>query len=259
VDAVRGVAIKSHQIAGWEDFAIVDWCQRTLRVPADVGNDSDVAALAEARYGAGRGRRIVFYVTVGTGVGGGCVIDGQLLGHGRPAVAEIGHLRPGLDAVDPRTTVESLASGWGIASSVRAAIAEREGEGSQDVADLLARCQSDPSRLSAEAIVDAAREGNRLAASALARACRALGWGIAQAITLLAPEVVVIGGGVSLAGEELFLGPVRACVRQYAFPPLAGSCEIVPSFLGERVVVHGAIAIAAEPETALAVRPSHEP
>ena len=94
----------------------------SLGVPAKVENDCDAAALAEARYGAGRGANPVFYVTVGTGIGGGLVVDGRIYrgsGHG---AAEIGHLRPGLDCDDAEAIVEANAAGWGIAASARRAL-----------------------------------------------------------------------------------------------------------------------------------------
>jgi glucokinase len=78
----------------------------------------------------------------------------------------------------------------------------------------------------------------------LHHAIEALGWGIAQAITLLAPEVVVVGGGVPQIGEVLYLGPLRAQVERFVFPPLLGSYQILPAALGEEVVVHGALALA---------------
>jgi glucokinase len=95
-------------------------------------------------------------------------------------------------------------------------------------------------------VAQAAGEGNEVAREVLARACQALGWGIAQAITLISPQVVVVGGGVSLTDESLFLLPLRREVERYVFPPLAGSFEIVPAQLGEQVVVHGALAVAAD-------------
>ena len=122
VDTSQGRVIKSHQIDGWDNFHLVDWCRETFGLPAVLGNDCDAATLAEARFGAGQGRRSVFYVTVGTGVGGGFVKDGRLLGAGRPAACEIGHLRPGLHADQADETVESLASGWGIAAAAQARI-----------------------------------------------------------------------------------------------------------------------------------------
>ncbi len=80
VDTSQGRVIKSHQVQGWENFHLGSWCRENLGVPAILGNDCDVATLAEAHFGAGQGRRSVFFLTVGTGVGGGFVHDGQLLG-----------------------------------------------------------------------------------------------------------------------------------------------------------------------------------
>lgn len=242
VDSHAGVTTKSHQVAGWDRFPLVDWCQEKLGCPALIGNDCDLAALAEARLGVGRGANSVFYVTVGTGIGGGLVLHGRLHGAGRPAVAEIGHLRPGLPADHPAMTVESLASGPAIAAAAKGAM----NTPSKPAADLDARVQGDRGKITAKIVAEAAAEGNDLARGILAGAWQALGWAIAQTITLVAPEVVVIGGGVSLIGEALFFAPLRAEVARYVFPPLADSFRIVPAGLGELAVVHGALALAAE-------------
>jgi glucokinase len=271
-DSAAGVCTKSHQVAGWDGFPLVRWCRGTLGKPAIIGNDCDVAALAEARYGAGCGAGSVFYVTVGTGIGGGLVIGGKLHGAGRPAAAEIGHLRPGLQADRSEITVESLASGPAIAAG---AVARMTGQVSRPletirgdlehpsqlqllkrmsdvndteqeyIADLLIRCGYDAERLTSKLVAEAAAEGNEIARQVLDHACQALGWAIAQVITLVAPEVIVVGGGVSLAGEQFFFAPLRAAVGRYVFPPLTNSYKIVPAALGELVVVHGAIALAA--------------
>jgi glucokinase len=270
-DVAGGRAVRSHQIDGWDDFPLVDWLQQRLQVPARVANVCDVAGLAEARFGAGRGRRVVFYVTVGTGIGGGLVIDGQIYRGGGMAAAEIGHLRPGLHADLPEATVESIASGWGVTAAaqarlsgsvshsfsmlmpslrplkpdaVRQRLIEAEVEEEEYAADLLNRCQGQLDRLTARHVAQAAEQGNGIAQDVLALATRTLGWAIAQMITLLSPEVVVIGGGLSLMSEHLFLVPLREEVARYVFPPLAGSYQIVPAQLGEEVVVHGALALA---------------
>jgi glucokinase len=238
-----GRVVKSHHVSGWEGFELAAWCREKFGLPAVVANDCDAAALAEARFGAGQGRSPVFYVTVGTGIGGGLVIDGQLYqGHGH-AVAEIGHLRPGLAFNEPEKNLESIAAGWGIAARAKAK-ARQGGPRSTDRADLLDRCTGEPDKLTARAVVEAAQVGNELALEILYEATTSLGWAIAQVITLISPAIVVIGGGVSLAGEELFFEPVRLAVEQYDFPPLQGSYEIVPAKLGEGVVLHGALALA---------------
>jgi glucokinase len=271
-DSVTGVATKSHQVAGWESFPLAGWCRESLGKPAVVGNDCDVAALAEARLGAGRGTGSVLYVTVGTGIGGGLVVGGKLFGAGRPAVAEIGHLRPGLLADRPDMTVESLAAGPGIAAAavarmtgmarpldslrttsgphtkaeMRQRLFDVQQTEEEYIADLVARAGGDAEQLTAKDVAQAAAEGNAIAAEVLDHACQALGWAIAQAITLAAPEVVVVGGGVSLIGEQFFFAPLRSEVARYVFPPLAGSFRLVPAGLGELAVVHGAVALASE-------------
>jgi glucokinase len=245
INAASGTVTTSHQVEGWDNFPLAQWCTDTFGVPTFLGNDCDMAALAEARFGAGRNKRSVFYVTVGTGVGGGLVFDGMLFGSQRPAIAEIGHLRPGLDAIQPHQTVESLASGRGIEASARAALAAAKAD-DPHAARLLSRCDGELQQLTAKTVAEEATVGNQLAQSAMDRACQALGWGIAQVVTLVAVEAVIVGGGVSLAGEKSFFEPLRRSVATYVFPPLRNSYEILAPRLGEEVVVHGAVAMAAD-------------
>ncbi|HVX61969.1 MAG TPA: ROK family protein [Pirellulales bacterium] len=273
VDVLRGQTLVSHQIEGWADFPLVDWCRDALRLPAALGNDADLAALAEARWGAGQGRDPVFYVTIGTGIGGGLVIGGKIYrGHGLGA-AEIGHLRPGLQADRPEVTIESIASGWGIASAaqsylggpishqlgafragsqplkpelVRQHLIEAEEAVEEQTADLWRRCDGEPELLTAKVVAEAAAAENALAKEVLFHAWEVLGWGLAQMITLVSPAVIVIGGGVSLIGEELLFRPLRQAVNRYVFPPFLGTFELVPARLGEEMVVYGAIALASD-------------
>jgi glucokinase len=242
----QGIVLTSHQVAGWDQFPLVEWTQQELGVPTTLGNDCDVACLAEACFGAGRDARSVFYVTVGTGIGGGLVFDRRIHGTHRPAAAEIGHLRPGLQAVRSSDTVESRAAGPGIATATQSILRRlvAEGQSSNDMDDLLKRCQGQIDALTTKCIGEAAWTGNTIARDEYIAATRVLGWGIAQVITIVAPEVVVVGGGVSLVGEEVFFRPLRESVRQYVFPPLANSFQLLPAALGESVVVHGALALA---------------
>jgi glucokinase len=246
IDAAAGVTTKSHQVAGWEGFPLARWCEERIGRRATLANDCDAAAVGEARFGAGVGAGSVLYVTVGTGIGGGLVIGGRLHGTGRPAAAEIGHLRPGLGVDCLKITVESLAAGPAIAAAAGSRLADANNGNPEWIADLIRRCDNNPERLTAKIVAAAAADGNKIAREVLAHACQALGWGIAQVITLVAPEVVVVGGGVSLIGEQFFFGPLRTDVARYVFPPLANSYRIMPAALGELAVVHGAIALAAD-------------
>ena len=236
VDHDAGRVRTSHQVEGWTDFPFVQWCSEELGRPVVLGNDCDVAALAESRFGAGSGKPCTFYITVGTGIGGGLVYDGRSFGENRPAIAEIGHLRPGLEATHPKHTVEQLAAGPGIARRFQMRL---------DVMTDQERQRYDGEDLTGKRIAELAQAGDEVAGEVIDETCRVLGWAVAQVVTLVAPQVVVIGGGVSLIGEPLFFEPVRQYADGYVFPPLAGSFDIVPAQLGEEVVVHGACALAA--------------
>jgi glucokinase len=244
IDAQSGTTITSHQVEGWDGFPLVDWCRDTFGLPASLVNDSDAAGLAEARFGAGEGGRVVFYSNVGSGIGGALVIDGNLFCGGSGVASELGHLRPGLHCDSPDQTLESMASGWAIAAAARSRAAERHSTG--DALDLLARCEGQSHLLTTKHVAEAAAAGNEIARNVFQEACEAYGWALAQMITLLAPNVVVLGGGVSLVEERLFLAPVRSAVDRFVFPPHRGTFEIRPAALGEEVVLHGAMAMAGE-------------
>lgn len=236
----NGHVVRSHQIEGWTEFPLRQWSEQQLGLPTVLANDCDAAALAEANLGAGRGKSCVFFVTVGTGVGGGLAIDGKLHGRSLLAVGEIGHLRPGVSALNAAETVEAMASGNGIARAARQAIQER-----RDGADELLRLCEGDSPTNARQIAAASEQGSQLAKAILQEAFETLGWAIAQVLTITGAERVVIGGGVSLIGDPLF-SAVRQAARGYVFPPLVGGYDIVPAQLGEEVVVHGAALLAAQ-------------
>jgi len=246
VDSERGRVIVSHQVEGWQDFPLADWCRQTFGLPTLLANDSDSAGVAEARFGAGRGYAVVVYNNIGSGIGGAIILRGQLFRGSQGVAAEIGHLRPGPLADRPEEDLEAVASGWAITRAVRERLSDPQAALNPDAKDLVERCGANLDALDTRLIAAAASAGNRLALDVLDQACRTIGWALAQVITLLAPSVVVMGGGVSLVGEELFFRPLRRYVDQYVFPPLVGTYAIVPAQLGEEVVVYGALALAAE-------------
>jgi glucokinase len=246
-DATRTI-IKSHQIEGWDNFPLADWIADIVGVPAALGNDADVAGLAEALFGAGKGLSPIFYITIGSGIGGGLIINGEIYrGCGRGA-AEIGHLKLNVYFVrDPEHVyptepeiLEQLSSGWGIAD-----MAERSILKEQPVHSLLySRAQEKQRPLTTKDVVAAARKGDVFAESILNQAVTHLADGICHVITLLCPRRIVIGGGVSLMGEKLLFEPLRKLVAERVFKPFADCYDIVPAALGEEVVVHGALALA---------------
>jgi glucokinase len=238
VDDATHHIIKSHQIEGWDDFPLADWITDLVGLPAVLGNDANVAGLAEAHFGAGKGLSPIFYITIGSGIGGGLIVDGEIYrGVGRGA-AEIGHLRvPTLTSESrPFIPLEEMASGWAIGQSARR-LARRDSE----LAGLVAG-QID--RITAADVAQAASCGDLVAREVLDRAWTYLAEGIVQVITLFCPRRIVIGGGVSLMGEEILFRPLRALVAHRVFKPFAGCYDIVPAVLGEEVVVHGALTLA---------------
>lgn len=219
-DATQSV-VKSHHIDGWNGFPLAAWLTELLQLPTAIGNDADVACLGEALHGAGKGLSPIFYITVGTGIGGGLVIDGDIYrGCGRGAT-EIGHL-----IVRGEDILESFAAGWGI--EARAKRDPRLQDRNYTVKDLAA----------------AARSGNAAAFEHLDLATSTLAEAIQQMIKLLCPRRIVIGGGVSLMGDDLFFDPLRRKLAAKEFPPFAGLTDVVPAALGEEVVLHGALALA---------------
>jgi glucokinase len=275
VDTHKGLIVTSHQVEGWENFPLVKWFDDNFGWPAVLHNDADTAAYAEAHFGAGKGFDPVLYVTVGSGIGGGLVCGGQIFRGSGAGAMEIGHLRPGHA---PRkvslagASVESLASGFGIESRARRAIAEWE-EATVRVesrfappdtahdpgappshaaarrfperfATLMKLVDGERDRITTRIIAQAAAQGDRLSRDLLSDATDTLGWALAQAVTLINPARIVIGGGVSLVGQDLFFDPVRQACQAEVFQPFAGIAEIVPAALGEEVVVYGALALA---------------
>jgi glucokinase len=246
VDDVTHTVIKSHQIEGWDNFPLANWITELLDLPAVLGNDADVAGLAEALHGAGKGLSPIFYITIGSGIGGGFVINGEIYrGCGRGA-AEFGHLQllvseedKDINEVD-YTTLEAIASCWAIEQRARQ-FARRNA-----MHDLLfvRLAGGQPDRVTTRHLGEAGRQGDRLAKHLLEMPCVYLADAICHVIALLCPRRIVIGGGVSLMGEELLFGPLRQLVAERVFKPFAGLTDIVPAALGEEVVIHGAIALA---------------
>jgi glucokinase len=182
--------------------------QRRLDLPVFIENDANAAAWGEFQFGAGHDVEELLLVTVGTGIGGGVVLDGELYRGAFGVGAEIGHLRVVPDGLQcgcgNRGCFEMYASGKALVRRARAAASADP----QAAADLLARAGGDPARVSGPLITAAAREGDAFALAQLAELGRWLGEGIASITAVLDPALVVIGGGVS-AADDLLLEPIR--------------------------------------------------
>ena len=246
VDVARGRTQTSYQVEGWTDLPLADWLSENLGVPAVViQNDADTAGLAEARFGAGKGCSPLLYLTIGSGIGGALILDGQIYRGGGLGAVEIGHLEvPVLSQSGPLTLeLEQIASGWGIARAAREEALDQANAGRPNWL-VLERAHGDPQAITAELVARAAQEGDDRAGRVLDQARQALAFALRQAIALLAPRRIILGGGVSLIGETHWFAPIRRLVEARVFSPFRGSFDIVPAALGEEVVVHGALALA---------------
>lgn len=259
IDAERGVVTVSNQIGGWAGFPLADWAREAFGIRRVVTqNDADTAALGEARFGAGRGHDPLLYITIGSGIGGGLIVRDQIYRGAGLGAVEIGHLwidpEPGQsqEAAGP-FRLEQGASGWGIGESARAQARDLMAARDPRVLPLAQRAGFDPEAITALMVSQLGASGDPLCRQILERAARALGTGLAHAVSLLAPRRVVLGGGVSLAPDDLWLEPIRATVERRVFASFRGTYDIVTAALGEAVVIHGAMALAADaapfPET----------
>jgi glucokinase len=230
LDRERGVLVAPLHLPGWRDVPVTALAEQAFDRPAVLENDGTAAAAGEHRFGAGVGTRHMVYLTISTGVGGGCIVDGRLYYGATGNGAELGHVtvdRHGrrCRGCGRQGCLEAYVSGTSIAE--RAAEAGLTGATAADVAA-------------------GAREGEARAVAVWDETVDALACGLTSIVNLFEPELVVIGGGVSRTGDQL-LAPVLERVRADAMGPAGEAVNIVAAALGDRVGVVGAAAIASEP------------
>ncbi len=238
IDTKNGIVVTSPNLR-WTDVPLRELVSEIVDLPATLENDANCAVLGEWWRGAARGAQIVVGVTIGTGVGGGFVLDGRIF-HGASDVAgEFGHMT--IDSTGRRCAcgnygcLEAYASGPAIA---KRAIENIEAGATSSLAQYV---DGDLSRITAEEVYSAAKDGDYLAEEVVRDTARLLGAGIANLVNICNPEVVVVCGGVTSAGEKLF-GPLREEVARRAFRPAAEACRIVPGTLPGTAGVIGAVA-----------------
>ncbi len=227
----KGVVVKSPNFPDWNNLPLRDLLEKALNIPVFIENDANAAALGEHWRGAGRGIGSMILLTLGTGVGGGIILDNKIW-HGADGMAgEIGHMTLVPDG-RPCTCgnigcLEMYASARGIVQSYQEAL------GTQRVA----------ATATSEEVYEAARQGSKAAVGVMRSTGRMLGIGIANLINIFNPERIVIGGGVKDAWT-LFIEATREEILRRAFEVPAKRTEIVPSLLGDDAGVVGAAAVA---------------
>ena len=236
LDRKTGTVIETPNL-GWRNFPLRDLIANSIGLPAELDNDANCATIGEWWMGAGKGTRSLIGVTLGTGIGGGIVLDGKVYHGAADAAGEIGHMT--IDSTGRKCKcgnygcLEAYASGPAIAA--RAIEGLETGEPSM----LPSLVDGDLSRVTAETVYEAIIAGDLYAKEVMRETARFLGAGLANLINLFNPEMVVISGGVTRAGEHLF-EPLRAQIRRRAFRHAEETCKIVSSSLGGLAGVIGA-------------------
>lgn len=239
--------VNSTHVPGWDDCPLPKIVEQHLGLPAIIDNDANVGALGEYTFGAGKNSRHIIYYTISTGIGGGIIINGEIYRGGNGYAGELGHvpiLRDGPQCdCGNRGCLEALCSGTAIGRRATAAVQKHPRKGIA----ITRAANNNP--ITAKALFDTARSGDPYARTLVDEICTDLGQGLAISVNAFAPDVIVIGGGVSNAGRILF-EPLRRETRQFLMPVHRPHLRIAPAKLKNRSVLLGAVALAKQGLTA---------
>lgn len=232
VDWRTGDICCSHQVEGWADFKLGEWLRRLTGKPVVVENDSNAAAFGEALRGAGQGANPAFYFNMGSGVGGGLVVDDRIFHGAKPGEAEFGHLRLDRDGA----TVESRCSGWAVDRRIRGLRATAP---NSRLAALAGSTVGGEARHLAAAL----QQGDAAAQQILRETAEDLAFALSHVVHLFHPEVIVMGGGLALLGEPL-RAAVEAALPRFVMEAFRPGPALRLAGLGEDAVPVGALLLA---------------
>jgi glucokinase len=230
INRQSGQVATSHQIEGWSGVNLIQWLRDLTQAEVVVENDANTAALGEALLGAGKNYAHVFYVTLGSGVGGGMVNHGRLYQGTFPGEAEIGHVRLNREG----STLESECSGWALDQKIRRVL-----PGLPDDSPLK-KAVGAAAANEAKYLAAALQAGDPAAHDLLLLYADTLAFGLSHVVHLFHPDIIVLGGGVSLLGEPL-LEAVRQALPRYVVRTFQPVPVLALSSLGEQVVPTGAL------------------
>ncbi len=236
LDAERGLILSPPNLPGWDEVPVCAFFRSRWGIPARLMNDADACAVAEWKYGAGRGLSHVIFLTFGTGMGAGLILNGKLYEGACSSAGEIGHVRIGGDGpvgYGKRGSFEGYCSGSGIARLARILSEERAQSGKPYPIG----GKENPS---AKEIAEAARGGNEDAAEVYREAGRRLGTGLSILVDVLNPQMIVMGG-VFMRSHDLLEDEMLRVMQRECLPHALEAVRIVPSELGERIGDYGAV------------------
>lgn len=235
LDCEKGIIMRPPNLPDWDNVPLADIIKDELGIPCKVRNDADACALAEWQFGAGKGTKNMIFLTFGTGMGAGLILDGKLYTGTNGTAGEVGHIR--LDADGPVAygkagSFEGFCSGAGIAAMGKKMLSIYNGT------TLIPY-----DNVNAKTIADAAAMGDKLANAIYRRCGEKLGLGLSILIDILNPERIVIGSIFQRSGH-LLIDTMNEVIKKEALEISAGCCEIVPAMLGDNIGDYAAIGVA---------------
>ncbi len=242
LNSKSGVILSPPNLVGWDNIKAVEYIEKKLGIPTAIQNDANACALAEWKFGAGRGYSNLVFYTFGTGFGAGLILDGRLYAGTNDNAGEIGHVRMsdyGPVGYGKQGSVEGFCSGSGIAKIGQNLALERIQMGKT-----VSFCpDGDISLITAKSLAIAAENGDETAIRAYEISAKMLGRTCAMTIDILNPEVIVIGS-VFQRSEKLFRDIMEKTVAEEALSLSASACKIVPAQLGDKIGDYAALAVA---------------
>lgn len=246
LDTKTGIVYSPPNLPGWDALPLKTKLESEFQVPVTIENDANASALAEYRFGGGRGYKAVLYMTMSTGIGGGIVIDGHIYRGANDSAGEVGHqilLPDGPPCgCGKRGCLEALCSGPAIARRAQAAIQAQITEAKTSATTLLNLAGGGIEDVKSEHVLTAARAGDALALQLINETAYYMGWGIANLVNILNPDIVLLGT-IAIAAGDLLLNPIRKTVSEFAMPRPAAAVKIAPAELGEALGDLAAIAL----------------
>ena len=231
LDTKTGIIYSPPNLPGWDALPLKELIESEFHIPTVIENDANAGALAEARFGGGRGYDYVLYMTMSTGIGGGIVAHREIYHGTNDSAGEVGHqilLPDGPSVVAASMGVWKLCSGPSIARRAQEAITD------QPHTKILALADRQIDRVRSEHVLQAARDGDALAIALVEETAYYMGWGIANLVNILNPQIVLLGT-IAVAAGDLLLDPIRRTVAEMAMQRPLEAVRIMPAELGDAI------------------------
>jgi glucokinase len=244
LDSKNGIILSPPNLPGWDEVHITRLFETEFGIPVSIQNDANACALAEWKFGAGRGTRNMVFLTFGTGMGAGLILDGKLYSGTNDNAGEVGHIR--LDRMGPvgygkSGSFEGFCSGGGIAQMARTVALEK-----LQMGEKVSFCNtiSELQNITAQSVAEAAKKGDALAGKIYEECGTYLGKGLSVIIDILNPECIVLGS-IFVRSAELLIIPMEKAIAEESLPLARKVCRIVPAQLEEKIGDIASLSVAA--------------